>query len=106
MTLDAAIVFTAGLVAPAAAATAAFGALVIVVAEASVRFAPVKAGAATLALVGGLAIAMLARDVVGDDPFDVTEFAVIAMLALLAGTMIGSTPSSRPTSWTFGDWPL
>ncbi len=90
VTLDAAIVFTAGLVAPAAAATSAFGALVIVVAEASVRFAPVKAGAATLALVGGLAIAMLARDVMGDDPFDVTEFAVIALLALLAGTMIGS----------------
>ena len=90
VTLDAAIVFTAGLVAPAAAATAAFGALVIVVAEASVRFAPVKAGAATLALVGGLAVAMLARDVIGDDPFDVMEFAAIALLALLAGTMIGS----------------
>ncbi|MDA1036647.1 MAG: helix-turn-helix transcriptional regulator, partial [Chloroflexi bacterium] len=74
----------------ATAATATFAALVIVVAEVSVRFAPVKAGAATLALVGGLAIAMLARDVIGDDPFDVTQFSVIALLALLVGTMIGS----------------
>lgn len=90
VTLDAAIVFATGLAAPSDAATAAFGALVIVVAEASVRFAPVKAGTATLALIAGLAIAMFARDMIGDDPFDATQFSVIALLALLAGTMIGS----------------
>jgi DNA-binding NarL/FixJ family response regulator len=88
--LDAAVVFAAGLAAPATAATAAFGALVIVVAEASVRFAPIKAAAATIALVGGLAVAMLIRDFGDDDPFEFTQFSVIALLTLLAGTMIGS----------------
>ena len=90
VTLDASIVFAAGLAAPFAAASAAFATLIIVVAEVSVRFTPVKAGAVTLTLVGFLGIAMLARDILGDDPFSITRFSVIALLALLAGTMIGS----------------
>ena len=109
VSLDVAIVFAAGLTAPATAASAAFGALVIVVAEASVRFAPIKAGAVTLALIAGLAAAMALRHAFGDDPFDITQFSVIALLALFAGTMIGSavrevyrhrvaTPESVPSS--------
>lgn len=113
VTLDAVVVLGAGLVADDEAAATTFGALVIVVAEASVRFAPRKAMAATLVLIASLAAAMGVRDAALDDPFDVTEFGVIALLALIAGTMIGSAVrevyrhrvgGSRPTE-TGGDTP-
>jgi len=90
VTLDAVVVLGAGLAADADAAATTFGALVIVVAEASVRFAPKKAMIATVILIASLGAAMAVRDVALDDPFDVIDFGVIALLALIAGTMIGS----------------
>jgi DNA-binding CsgD family transcriptional regulator len=90
VTLDAVAVLGAGLAADAGAAATTFGALVIVVAEASVRFAPKKAMIATMILIASLGAAMGVRDVALDDPFDVVNFGVISLLALIAGTMIGS----------------
>jgi len=88
--LDAAIVLGVGLTATDQAAPTAFAALIVVVAEASVRYAPPKAMLATLILVAALATAMGLRHAFLDDPFSLTTFAVIALLSLLAGTMIGS----------------
>jgi DNA-binding CsgD family transcriptional regulator len=88
--LDTAIVLGLVVAAPADAVTGVYGALVIVVAEAAGRFAPVKAFAAAVLLIVGLAAAMGIRDVARDDPFDATEFTVIAVLVLLAGTVVGS----------------
>lgn len=88
--LDAAIVLGVGLTASDNAAPTAFAALIVVVAEASVRYAPPKAMVATLILIALLAAAMGFRHLVLDDDFLPTEFAVIALLSLLAGTMIGS----------------
>jgi DNA-binding CsgD family transcriptional regulator len=90
VTLDAAVVLGAGLTAEPSAAATTLGALLIVVAEASVRFAPAKAMAATGIIIANLAAVMAIRDVARDDPFNVAQFAVIALLSLLAGTMIGS----------------
>ena len=90
VTLDAVVVLSAGLIAAASAAPTAFGALVIVVAEASVRFAPRKAMVATLVLIASLAAAMGLRHVAANDAFNVAEFGVIALLSLIVGTMIGS----------------
>ena len=90
VTLDAMIVLCAGLVAEPEAAATTLGALLIVVAEASVRFAPAKAMVTTGILIGCLATVMGLRDIVGNDPFNGAEFTVIALLSLLAGTMIGS----------------
>jgi DNA-binding CsgD family transcriptional regulator len=90
VTLDAAVVLGAGLAAEPSAAATTLGALLIVVAEASVRFAPAKAMVATGIIIASLAVVMGLRDVTADDPFNVAQFAVIALLSLLAGTMIGS----------------
>jgi DNA-binding NarL/FixJ family response regulator len=90
VTLDAVVVLSAGFAAEPGAAATTLGALVIVVAEASVRFAPVKAMITTGVLIGSLAAVMGLRDALSDDPFSVPEFALIALLSLLAGTMIGS----------------
>lgn len=90
VTLDAVVVLGAGLAAEPSAAATTLGALLIVVAEASVRFAPAKAMVATGIIIASLAMVMGLRDVVVDDPFNVAQFAVIALLSLLAGTMIGS----------------
>jgi DNA-binding CsgD family transcriptional regulator len=90
VTLDAVVVLGAGLAAEPAAAATTLGALLIIVIEASVRFAPAKAMVATGILIASLAAVMGLRDVIVDDPFNAAEFAVIALLSLLAGTMIGS----------------
>ena len=90
VTLDAVVVLAAGLAADPGAASTTLGALLIVVAEASVRFAPAKAMIATGVLIASLAAVMGLRVEVADDPFNVGQFAVIALLSLLAGTMIGS----------------
>jgi DNA-binding NarL/FixJ family response regulator len=90
VTLDTVVVLGAGLAAEPASAATTLGALLIVVAEASVRFAPAKAMAATGFIIASLAAVMALRDLIGNDPFNIAEFAVIALLSLLAGTMIGS----------------
>ena len=90
VTLDAVVVLSAGLAAEPNAAATTLGALLIVVAEASVRFAPTKALMATVALIISLAVVMGLRDVVLNETFNRAEFAVIPLLSLLAGTMIGS----------------
>jgi DNA-binding CsgD family transcriptional regulator len=88
--LDTSLVLGLAIAAPADAATGVYGALVIVVAEAAVRFAPVKAFAAAVLLIVGLVAIMGIRDMARNDPFDATEFTVIAVLVLLAGTVVGS----------------
>ena len=88
--LDATLVLGLAVAAPADAVTGVYGALVIVVAEAAVRFAPAKAFAAAVLLIASLALAMGIRDAARDDPLDATEFAVVAILVLLAGTVVGS----------------
>ena len=87
---DAAMVYGMALAADDGTADAVLGALVIVVAEASVRFAPLKAFIAAGVLTGGLAAVMGIRDIAADDPFDATAFLVLAVLDLLVGTMVGS----------------
>jgi DNA-binding NarL/FixJ family response regulator len=87
--LDAAVVLTLGAVADDAPAITAYAALVIVVAEVSMRFAPRKSFAAALALIAGLAVAMAVDSAMGDD-FDIGLFVVLAVLVLLVGTMVGS----------------
>ena len=69
VTLDALLVLGAGLAADERSAAAAFSALIIVVAEASVRFAPLKALGATVVLIAALAATMAARTVTSDDDF-------------------------------------
>ena len=88
--LDAALVLGAGLAADEGSAAAAFSALVIVVAEVSVRFAPLKALGATAVLISALAATMGVRTMTADDAFDLAQFGVIATVALLVGTMVGS----------------
>jgi DNA-binding CsgD family transcriptional regulator len=90
VTLDTVIVLGAGLAAQPSAVATTLGALMIVVVEASVRFAPAKALIATAVIIASLAAVMGLRQVVADDPFNFSQFAVITLLSLLAGTMIGS----------------
>jgi DNA-binding CsgD family transcriptional regulator len=90
VTLDAVVVLGAGLAAQPSAVATTLGALMIVVVEASVRFAPAKAMIATVTIIASLAAVMGLRQVIVDDPFNFAQFAVITLLSLLAGTMIGS----------------
>jgi DNA-binding CsgD family transcriptional regulator len=87
---DAAIVFGVGLAADEGSASAVLSALVIVVAEASVRFTPVKALAGAVLLIGGLAAVMGIRRSTAGDPFDPAQFAAISVIVLLVGTVVGS----------------
>ena len=88
--LDAAVVLGLAVAADADAANAAYGAMVLVAAEASTRFAPVKGIAAALGLIAGLAAVMGIRGAARDDPFEATSFVVVSVLVLLVGTVVGS----------------
>ncbi len=87
--LDAGVVLSLGAVGDDASAITGYAALIIVVAEASMRFAPLKSFGAAVALIGGLAVAM-GVDAAAGDSFDTGLFVVLAVLVLLVGTMVGS----------------
>ncbi|MEX2430333.1 MAG: helix-turn-helix transcriptional regulator [Dehalococcoidia bacterium] len=89
-TLDALVVFGLSLAAPDAAVNAVYGALLVVVAETAMRFAPVKALAGAGILIAGLALTMALRSAITGEAFDLQLLAVSGVLVLLAGTMIGS----------------
>jgi DNA-binding CsgD family transcriptional regulator len=88
--LDALVVLGLALAVDIDSVTAVYGALFLVVAEASARFVPAKGMAAAAGLVAALAMVMVVRDVARDDPFDLTLFAVVSVLVLLVGTVVGS----------------
>jgi DNA-binding CsgD family transcriptional regulator len=88
--MDALVVLGLALAAPAGAVVAAYGALFVVVAETAMRFAPLKALAGACLLVAGLAATMALRTVITAEPFEPQLLAVLGVLVLLVGTMIGS----------------
>lgn len=89
-TLDATVVLGLALAAPPEAVNVTYGALLVVIAEAAMRFAPVKALLGAALLVAGLASTMALRTVIRSETFDPALLAVLGVLVLLAGTMIGS----------------
>ena len=90
VTLDGLAVLGLAIAAPADAANVTYGALLVVVAETGMRFAPVKAMAGALLLVASLAGVMILRTSVAGDTFDLQVLVVVGVLVLIAGTMIGS----------------
>ena len=88
--LDATVVWLVALLAADALAPSVYALFILVVAEAAVRYAPIKGLAAALALVGTLAGAMALRDATGGESFDASLFAFWAALILLVGTLVGT----------------
>ncbi|MBM3940018.1 MAG: response regulator transcription factor [SAR202 cluster bacterium] len=87
--LDSLVVLAAAALVNEGTALYAYAALIIVAAEASVRYAPPKGVGAAIALAGGLAIVMAVRGATLDDRFVPRELLFWGGLLVLAGAVMG-----------------
>jgi len=88
--LDATVVWAVATLATSELTPSIYAVFMIIVAEVSVRYAPLKGIAVSAGLVATLAGAMILQSVRGNDPFDVLLFAFWSALILLVGTLVGT----------------
>ena len=88
--LDATVVWLVVLGAQAELTPSIYTLFILVAAEASIRFAPLKGFAASGALGAGLGLAMALRALAGTQPFDLRLFLFWAILIALIGTVVGT----------------
>ena len=88
--LDATVVWAMATLATSGLTPSIYAVFMLIVAEVSVRYAPLKGIAVSAALVATLAGAMALQSVRGNDPFDAWLFAFWSALILLVGTLVGT----------------
>jgi DNA-binding CsgD family transcriptional regulator len=87
--VDGAVVLAAGLGAGHTGATPVLAALAVVMAEAALRYAPLKAAGAAALMVAGLGLVMGVRAALEWEAFSPAAFGALAALTLLAGSVVG-----------------
>ena len=88
--MDATVVWLVALLTPIALTPSIYALFVLVAAEASVRFAPLKGSLASTALIAGLAFAIAIRTLADESPFDLRQLLFWAALIVLIGTVVGT----------------